>query len=189
MKRTKPREFTLHLSNLPCPCGGTLKHQRIKAGDEGCDVSDILGVPALVHGEFAGLICDRCGKSAFAGRMLEIISKEAVFVVLGQGRRLTGREAEFLRKEALGISRVELGQRLGIAKEEVADFERAEGLTPHQDYVVRSLVIGRILRECRTGVPRWKRDQRRLLELSDFVLSGARDVAAPRAPAPLRLAA
>lgn len=189
MKRTKPRGFTLHLSNLPCPCGGTLKHQRIKAGEDGCDVSDVLGVPALVNGEFAGLICDRCGKIAFAGRMLEIIAKEAVFVLLGQDRRLTGREAEFLRKEAIGVSRIELAQRLGIHKEEVADFENSEGLNSRQDYSVRGLVVGRLLKASRTGVPRWKRDHRRLVDLSEFVLSGARDVAAPRAPAPLRLAA
>ena len=153
------------------------------------DASVELGTPAEVNGDWVGLRCDKCGHQALPGRLLEVLSEEAVLAMLTVDRCLSGNEAKFLRKAALGVGQEELARRLGITRVTVARWEGRRSLSAEHDFELRSLVMGQLLKTSLVGPTAWKKHRPRLVQLLPKVLEGARPSQAPARPPPLRIAA
>ncbi len=183
----KGRSFKVVLSNLPCSCGGTLRPHRL--GGIEYDASAELGIPTLITGSWMVLKCDRCGEIALPGAMLEALSAEAVLLLLGLDRRVSGTEAKFLRKAALGVGQEELGNRLGVSRPTVARWEAEASLSPEHDLQLRNYVLLHLLRTAQFR-SEWKKGRPKLLQLVKArVIEEARSTKAPRVIPPLRLAA
>ncbi len=109
--------------------------------------------------------------------------------LLELSRRLSGAEARFLRKAALGIAQEELASRFGITRVTVARWETRRSLSAEQDYELRAHVAAELLELGKRGMAPWKSRRTALLELLTSILRAARTKAAPAALRPLRLAA
>lgn len=181
----KKNSFKVFVTPMPCSCGGTLRPCKL---DGEKDVSTELGIPAVVVGSFVLLTCDRCNGASLAGSMLEVLSDEATMLLLKLDRRLSGAEARFLRKAALGVGQEELAQLLGLTRVTVARWEGARSLSAPHDFELRSLVLGHLCKASRLG-GKWHRRHDELVRLMSQVLESARTAEAPARPPPLRLAA
>jgi hypothetical protein len=179
-------------AEMPCTCGGTMKRVQ-ETGER--DVTDLIGIPSVLTGKFTVLRCERCGEVSLPGFLLEEVAWSAVLMLLRLPRRLAGIEAQFLRKAAFMLTPQELAEKAGVAVEAVRAWEAARSLSPREDFELRSLVLGRLLRVSRDGKQPWARFKAELLRLSEDVLEGIRGTAAPellvpyRFNAPIKLAA
>ena len=159
------------------------------------DVSDLIGIPAVLTGKFTVLRCARCGEVALPGFLLEEVAWSALLMLLRLPRRLAGIEAQFLRKAAFMLTPQELAEKAGVSVDVLRAWEAAGSLSASEDFELRSLVLGRLLRESREGAQPWKRYKQDLLRLSEDVLESTRGTAAPdqlvpyRFSAPIKLAA
>ena len=171
------------LTAVPCPCGGTMKPVRIPR----YDVSAELGIHVVLVGDVSTLECETCGAIAIPGTVLEAAMEAAVVQVLQLERRLSGREAQFLRKAVLECSQSALAERIGLSRPTVARWELAQSLTAEQDFNLRALLMGHLLRASRLGSPRWLRSGQPLPELAEAQLQGARSRPAPKRVPPLRI--
>jgi transcriptional regulator with XRE-family HTH domain len=172
-------------TSLPCPCGGILVPTTLRE----FDASPLLGIPVLLKGHLPGLRCPNCGSVIVAGGALELASHEAVLVLLNLPRRLAGSEARFLRKAALELGQKQLASRLGLSRPTVARWETATSLAADQDFALRGLAIGELLRRARLDDSPWRREHARLLSIAETVLREARNTKAPQRIRPLRIAA
>lgn len=180
----KAKRFSVFVTRLPCSCGGVLagyKHQ----GEY--DVSAELGLPALATGTMILLRCDRCGEMSMTGSMLDALVDSAALAVLGASRCLSGAEAKFLRKAALGLGQEELAKMLSLTRVTITRWEAEQSLSPSQDFDFRALVLGQLFKAARLG-KRWKKHLPELRELT-AILESARREPAPASPQPLLLAA
>lgn len=180
------RTFSVTVTTLPCSCGGLLRPHRISGK---YDATIELGIPAEVSGAWMGLRCDRCRKVALPGKLLEVLSEEAILQLLKLDRCLSGRESQFLRKAALGIGQVELARRLGLTRVTVARWEARRSLSGEHDFELRALIAFHLLKVSRLGPSPWKKRGPQLLELVTGDLDSARTSEAPARPPPLRIAA
>lgn len=170
------------MADVPCSCGGFLRACKF-SGDY--DVSTELGLPAVVRGAM-GLKCTRCGGSSLAGSVLEALSDDAVLLLLKLDRRLSGAEARFLRKAALGLGQADLAKSLGLTRVTVARWEGDDSLSAQHDFLLRALTLARLSRKAlRPG--RWKSRRCELTSLVITALDAARTTAAPQRRPPLRL--
>ena len=172
-------------NETPCPCGGTLRPIKRKEYDASVEI----GIPLLLTGDVLGLGCENCGAVAIPGRVLEAATEEAVELVLRLGRLLSGREAKFLRKAALGLGQEELANKLGLSRPTVARWEAEKSLSAEHDFELRGLVLGVLLQRSRSGAPPWSRRHSALVQLATDILPGARSSPAPDDLPPLRIAA
>jgi len=175
----------LALTNLPCSCGGVLRPHRMKGE---YDASVELGLPTVVTGSWLVERCDKCGGVSLPGAMLEALSDEAVLLLLKLERRLSGAEAKFLRKAALGVGQEELARRLGVTRVTVARWEGERSLSAPHDFELRGHVAADLLKKTRIGGGWWRQRRAKLVELVTGVLESARSAEAPKRPPPLRLA-
>ncbi|MGC4118723.1 MAG: helix-turn-helix transcriptional regulator [Myxococcales bacterium] len=141
----------------------------------------------MATGEVLLVKCDHCQEVSLPGAMLEALSDEAVLVLLGLDRCLSGGEARFLRKTAVGLGQEDLARALGLTRVTVARWEGEQSLSPQQDFQLRGLVLARLYKESRFA-GRWKKRRQRIADLLP-VLEAARTAEAPSHPPPLRLAA
>lgn len=183
---TTKRTFSVTVTTMPCSCGGVLRPRRISGK---YDATVELGIPAEITGTWMGVRCDTCGKIALPGKMLEVLSEDAVLLVLGLDRCLSGRESQFLRKAALGIGQVELARRLGLTRATVARWEASRSLSGEHDFELRALVAFYLLKVSRLGPGPWKKRGAELIKLVTGDLDSARTSQAPARPPPLRIAA
>jgi transcriptional regulator with XRE-family HTH domain len=181
----KNETFTTGLTHLPCECGGTLEPATFRE----FDASDLLGVPVILTGVVLGMTCPSCGARVVGGSVLEHAAERALLHLLENDRRLSGREARFLRKGGMGTSQTELATRLGVSRATVARWESARSLTAEEDFRLRGVAVGALLFRVRLGSPRWKKRRSELVRLAELNLRGARQAPAPSRPPPLRIAA
>lgn len=178
------RKRKVFLPKTPCQCGGTLSPHKVEEYDASVD----LGLPVTVTGEVPGLLCDSCDDFAVSGTLLELASEIAITDLLDLSRRLSGREAGFLRKAAVGIGQAELANKLGVSRATVARWEASKSLSSTQDFELRSVVMGHLLTRARIG-PRQNKNREAMIGLAKRVLAGVRQRAAPKNPPRLRIAA
>jgi hypothetical protein len=69
---------------------------------------------------------------------------------------------------------------MGLSRPTVARWEQAQSLSSEQDFNLRGLAMGRILKELRVGGTRWKENQREFMLVAEKLLQGARQKPAPR---------
>jgi hypothetical protein len=171
------------LTPVPCPCAGTMQPVRMSR----YDISAELGVRVLLVGQVLGLRCDSCGAVAIPGTILETAAEVTVLHLLELQRRLSGREAQFLRKAVLACSQVDLATRMGLSRPTVARWEVAQSLTAEQDFNLRALLFGYILRANRLGRSRWARSKTRISRVAETQLQAARHQPAPKRVPPLEI--
>jgi len=177
--------FTVTVTNVPCSCGGTMKPFKL-VGEY--DASVELGTRVIADGTFMVVRCDRCGEIALPGRMLEVLSNEAVLLLLGLDRRLSGVEARFLRKAGMSLGQKGLAERLGVTRVTVARWEAGQSLSPEHDFSLRSLVGHQLLKLGGLGIRPWSQRRPQLIKAVTG-LDSAKAKAAPARPPPLRIAA
>lgn len=177
------RSYKAYLGQAPCDCGAMLK----PAAVEEYNVTAELGVPALLTGEVPGLACEECGQFVVSLAAVRAASDAAVEIILDLDRCLAGKEAQFLRKAVFGISQDELAEKLSVSRPTVARWETATSLTPTQDFDLRGIVVGHIIKRARLGERR--KAQRELVQLARSVLEEVRQTRAPKRVKPLRIAA
>jgi hypothetical protein len=123
------------------------------------------------------------------GDRLEAAGEDAVLLVLQLERRLSGREAAFLRKAALGMGQAVLARKVGVSRPTVARWEGATSLPAEHDLVLRGLALGHLLRQAKAGNEPWIGHRDELFDVAAGVLAEARRVKAPAKPRPFRIAA
>jgi DNA-binding transcriptional regulator YiaG len=123
------------------------------------------------------------------GDKLEAAGDDAILLVLQLERRLSGREAAFLRKAALGIGQEVLARKLGVSRPTVARWEGATSLPAEHDLVLRGLILGHLLQQAKSGNERWIHHRSKFFDIAVGVLGEARRNRAPAKPRPFRIAA
>ena len=87
----------------------------------------------------------------------------------------------------LGVSQEGLAEKLSVSRPTVARWETATSLKPNQDFDLRGIVVGHIIKQARLGGR--KKAQAELVKLARSVLGEVRQTRAPKRVKPLRIAA
>ena len=177
------KSFKTYLGSAPCECGSNLRPAFVNEYDATVE----LGIPAKLVGQVPGLSCDQCGVFVVSMTALQGASESAVEIVLQLDRCLTGKEARFLRKAVLAVSQEGLADKLGMSRPTVARWETSTSLNSSQDFDLRGIVVGHIIKKSRLGGR--KKAQGELVQLARSVLGEVRQKRAPKRVKPLRIAA
>lgn len=125
---------------VKCECGGTLKAVKL----ESFDFTAIAGLPVkLVN--VPGLRCTKCGGATLEGEVINSLIHALALLIARQPERLASDRARFLRKY-LRVTQLALAERMGIARETVADWERGENaISAQHDLMLRAIVVAELM--------------------------------------------
>ncbi len=158
---------------MKCECGGLLKAAKLDT----FDFTALAGIPVMLVG-VPGLRCTKCKHVTLEGEVINFVLHELASVLARQPDRLSSDHARFLRKY-LRLTQQALADRMGIARETVADWERGENvISPQHDLMLRAILVAQIVG--RSG----KASKRRQLAEA---IRGARMAEPPKAVAPVVL--
>jgi putative zinc finger/helix-turn-helix YgiT family protein len=121
--------------SLPCHCGGTLRHGELND----FDFSSYVGVPVRL-GTVPGYTCDACGGQTLDGTTIDHVEHVLALAITQKPCLVSPQEAKFLRKH-LGLTQDKLAERLGVARETVARWEIGDAISPHCDFILRTVVL------------------------------------------------
>lgn len=124
-----------------CECGGVLKHATLSS----FDFTPFAGIPTKLV-QVPGLRCSGCKRTTLEGGLTNLALRLLALAVARHRSRLTPDEARYLRKY-LRLTQQALSQRMGVARETVADWERGENaISPQHDLILRAFVIAELAR-------------------------------------------
>jgi transcriptional regulator with XRE-family HTH domain len=123
-----------------CECGGTLHPQILPS----FDFTNFAGIPAQLE-SVPGFRCDRCGGETIAGGVINFMLVIIALMAIQSSPRLSAKLAKYVRR-TLQITQQELADRMGIARETVAQWERGEReISPQHDLILRAITIKRYI--------------------------------------------
>jgi DNA-binding transcriptional regulator YiaG len=135
--------------NIRCDCGGTLKATKL----DRFDFSPLAGVPATLLGA-PGFRCGKCRRATLDGAVINRAMYDLAAAIAKQQSRLVPDHARFLRKH-LRLTQQELADRMGIARETVADWERGQSpISAQHDLMLRAIVIAQLMHRAATAPKR-----------------------------------
>ncbi len=106
------------------------------------DFSAFAGFPVTLN-DVPGLHCSGCGGETLTGVVINQALQAVACACIMVTHRLTAELARYVRR-SLDVTQQELADRMGIARETVAQWERGEReISPQHDFILRGLVIGR----------------------------------------------
>jgi transcriptional regulator with XRE-family HTH domain len=130
-KATRPRAST----GPKCECGGTFRPVTLS----GFDFSRYSGLPSFLDGA-PGWRCGSCRREMLTGQVINAALFLIAMLIVGFPHRLTPGFARYLRR-SMQITQQELADRMGIARETVANWEsNHKDLSPQHDLILRVLV-------------------------------------------------
>src|SRR5262249_41220118 len=100
-----------------CECGGTFRPVTLS----GFDFSRYAGLPSFLDGA-PGWRCDACQRELLHGHVINVSLFLIAMEIVRFPRRLTPGFARYLRR-SMQITQQELADRMGIARETVANWE------------------------------------------------------------------
>jgi transcriptional regulator with XRE-family HTH domain len=104
------------------------------------DFSAMAGIDCVLL-DVPGWRCPKCGNATLHGTTINIMLNLLAAELVQLEHRVDGAAARYLRKH-LGYSQKDLADKMGIARETVANWERGEKIiSPEHDYILRGLVI------------------------------------------------
>lgn len=119
-----------------CICGGVIRRVTLKE----FDFTPLAGVPALLE-NVPGLRCDRCKGETLMGDVISEALRSIAYVMIESPDRATADEARYLRR-TLQNTQQELADRMGIARETVAQWERgASEISPQHDLILKTITL------------------------------------------------
>jgi len=125
---------------MKCECGGLLKAVKL----DSFDFTPLAGIPVTLVG-VPGLRCAKCKGATLEGEVINYVTHALASVLARQPERLSSAHARFLRKY-LRLTQQALADRMGIARETVADWERGENVISAQhDFMLRAMVVGEMM--------------------------------------------
>ena len=124
-----------------CECGGVLKSTTLKE----FDFTPVAGIPSLLRNT-RGFLCQRCHLPGLDGMTINSVLRTMMTAIVKQPDRLAADHARFLRKR-MRLTQQALADRMGVARETVADWERGKDpVSAQHDLVLRALVIAELMR-------------------------------------------
>jgi DNA-binding transcriptional regulator YiaG len=102
------------------------------------DVGPLFGLDRVLLDRAPALICKFCGHVALEGETVEAARRKLAELIVRNGASLTGSEARFLR-ETMGMTQVQLAERLQIIRGTVTRWEASDDLGPVQSFALRTL--------------------------------------------------
>lgn len=127
--------------SIKCECGGELKIEKL----DQFDFSPLAGLPVKLVG-VPGFRCGGCERTTLPGTIINSVMRRLPTLIVRQPFRLHADQARFLRK-CLRLTQQELADRMGIARETVADWERGKNVVSAQhDLNLRALVVSDLAR-------------------------------------------
>lgn len=121
---------------LRCECGGTLRREVLKE----FDFTPVAGISSTLR-NVRGLRCDHCHLPTLDGTVINATLRTMEIEVAKQSERLTSEHAGFLRQR-MRLTQQSLADRMGIARETVADWERgASVISAQHDLMLRALAV------------------------------------------------
>ena len=134
---------------LKCECGGILKKVMLKE----FDFTVVAGIPAMLCNT-PGLRCNRCHLPTLDGTVINETLRMIALAIAKQPERMTADHARFARKH-IQLTQQELAERMGIARETVADWERGrDPVSAQHDLMLRALVIAHLMRRSKNAPTR-----------------------------------
>jgi DNA-binding transcriptional regulator YiaG len=126
--------------DIQCECGGTLKPAKLDT----FDFSPLAGIPVILVG-VPGLRCQKCKRVTLEGEVINRAIHDLVTQIVKLPDRLLPAHARFLRKH-LRLTQQALAERMGIARETVADWERGQSpISAQHDLMLRAIVIAHLM--------------------------------------------
>jgi len=121
-----------------CECGGALRATVL----QNFDFSNFVGMPVQLEA-VPGLRCSKCGGETLTGKVINTILIVIALAAIRSPQRLSATLAKYLRR-VLQITQQELADRMGIARETVAQWERGEReISPQHDLILRTILMQR----------------------------------------------
>lgn len=125
---------------MKCECGGALKAEKL----DSFDFTPLAGIPVTLVG-VPGLRCAKCKGATLEGEVINCVTHALASVLARQPERLSSAHARYLRKY-LRLTQQALADRMGIARETVADWERGENVISAQhDFMLRAIVVAHMM--------------------------------------------
>lgn len=123
-----------------CGCGGALRAARL----DRFDFTPLAGLPVSLIGA-PGLRCSKCGGATLEGEVISSVMHGLALLIARETERLSSDRARFLRKY-LRLTQQALAERMGIARETVADWERGENvISPQHDLMLRAIIVAEMM--------------------------------------------
>jgi transcriptional regulator with XRE-family HTH domain len=133
-EKIKPKKHAA----IRCECGGKLRSVKLK----NFDFTNWAGVPSNLEA-VPGYRCDSCGGETLPGVVVNMLLRVMSLCVIRLPHRLPAEIARFVRR-VLQITQQELADRMGIARETVAQWECGEkDISPQHDLILRTLLLER----------------------------------------------
>ena len=134
-EKTKSRK---HARAVRCECGGTLRAVTLTD----FDFTNWAGVPSRLE-EVPGYRCNSCDGETLPGIVINTILRMIGLVAIRLPHRLPAELARFVRR-ILQITQQELADRMGIARETVAQWECGEKeISPQHDLILKTILLER----------------------------------------------
>jgi DNA-binding transcriptional regulator YiaG len=119
-----------------CECGGGMRPTILKK----FDFTPWSGVSSTLE-EAPGLRCTKCDRETIPGWVINLTLRFMSVDMLRMPHRLPAECAKFLRR-VLEVTQQELADRMGVARETVAQWERgACEISPQHDFILRALFM------------------------------------------------
>jgi DNA-binding transcriptional regulator YiaG len=126
--------------SIKCECGGDLTAVTL----DKFDFSPLAGIPVTLVG-VPGLRCSKCKGATLDGEVINFVTHALPSLIAKQRERLSSDGARYLRKH-LRLTQQALADRMGIARETVADWERGEhSISAQHDLMLRAIVVGEMM--------------------------------------------
>ena len=121
-----------------CECGGVLRAAMLKD----FDFTSWAGFPSRLEA-VPGYRCSGCGGETVPGTVVNTILRVMGLAAIRLPHRLPGELARFVRR-ILQLTQLQLGDRMGVARETVAQWERGEKqISPQHDLILRTILLER----------------------------------------------
>ena len=134
-EKMKPRK---QATPMRCECGGTLRPVTLK----NFDFTNWAGIPSQLEA-VPGFRCSSCRRETLPGTVINSILRVMGLAAIRLPHRLPAELARFVRR-ILQITQQELADRMGIARETVAQWECGEKeISPQHDLILRTILLER----------------------------------------------
>ena len=134
---------------LRCECGGVLKEATLAK----FDFTPVAGIPSVLRNT-PGLRCNRCHLPTLDGTVINETLRLMALAIAKQPERMTADHAKFSRKH-MQLTQQALAERMGIARETIADWERGrDPISAQHDLMLRALVIVHLMRRAKNAPTR-----------------------------------
>jgi DNA-binding transcriptional regulator YiaG len=135
-EKMKQRQKQKRRSVVFCDCGGEMRPTILKK----FDFTLWSGLPSTLE-EVSGLRCTKCNRETLPGSVINLTLRLMAIAMLRMPHRLPAECAKFLRR-ILEVTQQELADRMGVARETVAQWERgASEISPQHDFILRALFM------------------------------------------------